>query len=309
MSNLLQGIVAATVLPFRDDGAPDLDSYSRFVDHLVIEGVGGLAINADSGEGMSLWPAERVDVGKAAVEAAAGRVPIVAGVMASFTDLACRNAEEAAGYGADALLVFPNAHLRGRPLDPEVPLRYLRRIHEASGLPIVAFQLQDDLGGVVYEPETLEAIVTSPFITAIKESTFDAYKFRRTMSLVRSVAPDVSFLSGNDNFIHESFVLGADGALIGAGSIATGLQVQMFDAVRRRDYEAAAGIAEKIEPLMVAVFGAPIRDYRARTKEGLVALGLFENASVREPLLDCPAEEADAVRQALVVAGLLESGE
>jgi 4-hydroxy-tetrahydrodipicolinate synthase len=300
----LRGVVAATALPFLETGGPDLHTYVRFVDALIGDGVGGLAVNSDSGEGMSLWPEERRAVLRAAVEAAGGRVPIVAGVVAAFTDQACRIAAEAAEEGATHLMVFPNVHLRGRPLDPEVPLRYLRTIHEASGLPIVAFQLQDALGGVEYEPDTLAAIVREPFVAAIKESTFDAHRFRVTMGLVREVAPDVSYLSGNDNFIYESFVLGADGALIGAGSIATRLQTSMFEAVQAREWDEAAALAARLEPLMRAVFKAPIRDYRARTKEGLVALGLFPNAIVREPLLPVEDAERREIADALRHAGL-----
>jgi 4-hydroxy-tetrahydrodipicolinate synthase len=241
---------------------------------------------------------------RAAAEANDGRVPLVAGVIAAFTDQAARIAGEAAEDGADLLMAFPNVHLRGRPLDPEVPLRYLGAVHRASGLPLVAFQLQDALGGVEYEPDTLRAIVQQPFVTAIKESTFNAFSFRETQALVRQAAPEVSFLSGNDNFIYESFLLGADGSLMGAGSIATGLQVELFDAIRAGDLARAATVDERLTPLMRTIFGQPIRDYRARTKEGLVALGRFSNALVREPLLPIPDHERKAVVDGLRHAGL-----
>lgn len=301
----LRGIIAATVLPFTDEGKPDLPTYQHFIDLLISAGVGGLAINADSGEAMSLWPQERRAVMQAAAEAAAGRVPLVSGVIASFTDQACQIAAEAAADGADGLMVFPNVHLRGHPLNPALPLRYLRRIHEASGLPLVAFQLQDALGGVEYEAETLAAIVEQPFVAAIKESTFDAQKFRATMDLVRRVRPDLSFLSGNDNFIYESFILGADGALIGAGSIATSLQVQMFQAVKAAQFAAAATLDQRLQSLMRVLFKAPIRDYRVRIKEGLVAQRIFPTALVREPLLQIDEAERKAIVAALTEAGLV----
>lgn len=299
------GVVAATVLPFDDDGQPDIGVYQRFVDELVSAGVGGLAVNADSGEGMSLWPDERRTVMRAASDVTAGRVPLVAGLIASFTDQACRLGEEAAADGADLLMVFPNVHLRGRPLDLEVPLGYLEAIHRASGLPLVAFQLQDALGGVEYDEDAVRAIVELPYVVAIKESTFDAHKFRATMDLVRTVAPGVSFLSGNDNFIYESFVLGADGALVGAGSIATHEQVAMFEAVRAGRWDEAAELNERLEPLMRVLFRPPIRDYRARIKEGLVGLQAFPNASVRRPLLEVDDDERSVILAAVRAAALV----
>lgn len=302
---LLSGIVAATVLPFADDGSPDLTTCATFADSLVEAGVGGLAVNADSGEGMSLRPQERRSILREIAGAVGGRVPIVSGLFATSTDEARELAIEAARGGASALLVFPNVHMRGRPLDPQIPLRYLRAIHAASGLPVVAFQLQDALGGVEWEQQTLEQLVTEPYVIAIKESTFDALKFRTTMRVVRAAAPQVSFLTGNDNFVYESFVLGADGALIGAGSIATALQVEMFQAVQARDYDKAAAIDQRLAPLMQTIFDPPIRDYRGRIKAGLCELGQFPNARVREPLLPVTEREAGAVRDGLVHAGLM----
>lgn len=300
----LRGIVAATVLPFDEDGGPDLAAYAGFVESLVAAGVGGLAVNADSGEGMSLWPEERRAVMRTAAEAAAGRVPLVSGVIAASTDQACRAAAEAAADGATNLMVFPSVHFLGSPLDAEVPLGHLRAIHDASGLPIVAFQLQAALGGVEYTPEVLTEILAEPYVTAIKESTFDAHRFRATMDLVRRVAPEVSFLSGNDNFIYESFLLGADGSLMGAGSVATSLQVEMLRAVQERRWEEAEELDRRLLPLMSLIFRAPIRDYRARIKAALRALGELDSARVREPLLELGRAEVTEIERALAMAGL-----
>jgi 4-hydroxy-tetrahydrodipicolinate synthase len=301
------GIYAALVLPFTADDRPDLATFERYVDAVVVAGVAGVVINADSGEGMSLWPQERRDILQLAARVVDSRVTVISGLIAGFTGQATRLAEEAAADGADALLVFPNVHLRGRPLPSEVPLRYLDAIHTAAGLPIVAFQLQDALGGVEYEPETLRAIVELPYVPAIKESSFDPLKFRTTLDLVRQWAPDVLVLSGNDNFIYESFLLGADGSLMGAGSLATAEQVRMFEAVRRGDLMEAAELDARSLPLMRAVFGPPVRDYRARTKEALVAQGVFANATVREPLLPIGDAERAAIVAALAQADLKET--
>lgn len=302
---MLQGIIAATVLPFDSNDHPDLETYQGFLAHLLDAGVSGLAINADSGEGMSLWPEERRAIMRAAREVAKGKVPLVAGLIASFTAQAQQLAEEAAEDGADYIMVFPNVHMRGRPLDPELPCRYYEAIHKASGLPLVGFILQDALGGVEFDHEVLTGLLSLPFVQAVKESTFDAHKFRSTLDVIRQSRRDCAVLSGNDNFIYESFVLGADGALIGAGSIATRLQVEIFEAVRSGNYCEAATLYRKLEPLLRVLFAPPIRNYRAYIKEGLVMLGIFKDARVREPLLAAGTTEREAIRAALVEAGLL----
>jgi 4-hydroxy-tetrahydrodipicolinate synthase len=294
---VLQNIIPATVLPFTDDGDPDLPTYESFVMHLVESGVGGVCVNADSGEGMSLYPEERRQVTKSAVRAVEGRVPVVCGVFAGFTSEAQRRAEEAAEDGATALLVFPSIYFRGQSLNPEIVVNYYRAIHRASGLPLVAFQLLDDLGGVEYDTLTLIAIMSEPGVIAIKDASFDARKFRTTMNAIRSHVPDRSILSGNDNFIYESLLMGADGALIGAGSFATSLQVALYCAIRDRRFDDATSLAEQLDPLVQVLFRQPIRNYRVRIKEGLVAQGLFRSAMVREPLTPLDKEEATAIRR------------
>jgi 4-hydroxy-tetrahydrodipicolinate synthase len=61
-----------------------------------------------------------------------------------------------------------------------------------------------------------------------------------------------------------------------------------------------------IQPLADVVFAPPVRNYRARTKEALVMLGVLDRATVRPPLLPVSDAERDQVRRALQRAGLLD---
>lgn len=291
----LTGLIAAAVLPFDADGRIDFDSYQGFLNRLIEAGVNGLAVNAEAGEGGSLWSSERRQVMRVAADAVGGRVSLVSGLMSGFTDLARRRAEEAANDGAEYLLVFPNTQLWGEPLDPDHVLAYLQAIHDASGLPQVIFQLL----GAEYSQDALSAIIALPFVTAVKESTFDAYKYRTTLDLIRTSAPDVAVLTGNDNFIYESFLLGADGALLGSLSIATQEQVRLFALVAARQFDQAAQLSGAIDPLMRGLFKPPIRDYIARIKECLLDLAVFPTSKVRRPLTQLLHDESSEVRRLL----------
>ena len=99
--------------------------------------------------------------------------------------------------------------------------------------------------------------------------------------------------------------MGAEGALIGFGTLATAEQVEMVERHARRaaGHEARA-IWERILPLEEVVYGPPVRDYRARTKVALKQLGVIENTSMRPPLTPPAPRQTDAIRAALVAAGL-----
>ena len=144
----LRGLIAAIVTPFRADFSVDEASLRRYVGWLVDQRVRGLAVNVDTGEGPHLFPEERLRILEIIVEEVRGRAAVVAGMAPTFTSLAGEVAQRTAAIGADALLVFPLSAYQGEPLDPDLPARYHAAIAEASGLPLIAFQLQPALGGV-----------------------------------------------------------------------------------------------------------------------------------------------------------------
>lgn len=301
----MKGVIAAIVTPMREDFSVDETSLRRYVKWLTSQGVKGLAVNVDTGEGPHLSAEERLRVLEVVAEEAGDRTLIVAGLAGSFTAQAARSAADAAKAGARALLVFPISAYQGEPLDPEVPARYHAAVHEGSGLPLIAFQLQPALGGVNFSIEVLSRLMTVDGVVAIKEASFDAKRFVETVRAVRSFAPGSVVLNGNDNFLLEAYVLGAEGALLGFGTLAAREQVEMLDAFRAGDLERAEALAAVLQPLCDAIFAPPVRDYRARLKHALTTLGVIDRPHVRPPLLPLSSEEADAVDRALKEAALL----
>lgn len=302
----LRGLIPATVLPMTADARIDETALRRYMQHVAAAAPKAVAINADTGEGPHLWPEERRRVLEIVVDEIGDRIPVVAGLGAQFTEQAVKLAREYKEVGASAFLVFPISAYQGQPLDPEVPLRYHAAIGDATGLPLVLFNLQPALGGVLYTPETLHRLCRVTQVAAIKEASFDAKLFVEAREAVKDARPDCVFLTGNDNFIYESFVLGAEGALIGFGAVATRRQVEMVELALEGSHAEGSAIMNTLTPLANAVFAAPVRNYRARAKEALVMQGILERATVREPLLPVTDAERARVREAMVFAGELE---
>lgn len=307
MSLNLRGIVPACIVTFDADGRFDESAYRQYLKWLLPQGPVALAVNADTGEGPHLWPDERERVLRVAVEEA-GSVPVVAGLSAMFTAQAIDEAKRAEQAGARGLLVFPIPAYQGIPLDPSLPVVYHEAIAAACPVPMVAFQLQPALGGVIFSEETLRRIAAIDSVVALKEASFDARLYLQTRRMIERLERPIDLLTGDDNFVYESFVLGAEGALIGFGTLATDLQVEMYRLTREERWAEARAIWERILPLEEAVYGAPVRDYRARTKVALKELGVIGTTVMRPPLSEVSAEAADGVRAALAAAGLVPAG-
>jgi 4-hydroxy-tetrahydrodipicolinate synthase len=302
----VRGIIPACITTFDADGRFDEAAYRRYLEWLLPQGPVALAINADTGEGPHLWPDERERVLRVAVDVA-GNVPVIAGLSAMFTAQGVEEARRAEGAGARGLLVFPIPAYQGTPLDPAIPVAYHEAIARGCGLPLVAFQLQPALGGVLFSEDALRQIASIESVVALKEASFDARIYLQTRRMIERLPRPIDLLTGNDNFIYESFVMGAEGALIGYGTLATDLQVRMLQLTLDGQWDQARAIWERIFPLEEVIFGSPVRDYRARTKVALRMLGVLDSVVMRPPLLPLSGEAEAAVRDALQAAGLLST--
>ena len=298
----LNGLIPATVLPMFDDGSIDEASLRSYIAWVAGQGPVALAINVDTGEGPHLTHDEKIRVLKIVRDVT--DLPIVAGLAGPSTDAAVRQAKEFRDVGADALLMFPIPAYLSEPLDVRVPVGYLESVG-AAGLPMILFQLQPALAGVNFEPETLRAMASVEGVVAIKEASFDARRFMDTARVLDDLPRPITFLTGNDNFILESFMLGATGALIGFGAVMTREQVDMIDAWNDGRIDDAMALGRRVQRLADVVFARPVGDYRVRLKECLRILGVLESAHVRRPLLPLDDEERSFLTSVLEEVGML----
>jgi 4-hydroxy-tetrahydrodipicolinate synthase len=303
MTNLA-GIIPAIVTPMTADGEIDDAAVGPYVEWLIDQGPVALAVNVDTGEGPHLSRDERRRMLGLVRGAAAGRCAIVAGVGGPSTRDGQANARDAADAGADALLVFPIGAFLAQPLRVDVAVGYHEAIADATDLPLILFQLQPALGGVIYTSEVIDRLLVIPSVSAIKEASFDPLRFTELRARVEAAGRPITLLSGNDNFIAECFLLGATGALLGFATLGTREHVDLLAAVGRRDMDTVGEIGGRLQRLADIVFAPPVGDYRARTKVALQALGVIPSAAVRAPLLPIEADEAERIREAVVAAGL-----
>jgi 4-hydroxy-tetrahydrodipicolinate synthase len=300
----LDGLIPATVLPMHADGSIDEPALRSYLAWVVAQGPVALAVNVDTGEGPHLTHDEKVRIISVVREVT--DIPIVAGLAGPSTDAAVRQARDFAAAGADALLTFPIPAYLSEPLDPRVPVDYLRAVAEV-GLPLILFQLQPALAGVNFEPDTLRAMASVEGVVAIKEASFDARRFVDTARLLEELPRPITLLTGNDNFILESFMLGATGALIGFGAVMTREQVDMIRAWQDGRIDEARALGKRVQRLADVVFARPVGDYRVRLKECLRILGVLENAHVRRPLQPISDDERAYLATVLHEVGLLDA--
>ena len=300
------GVIPAALLPFDEDCGIDATAFRKhLLDLAGVRGVSAITINAHSTEVHACTFEEQRQVLDLAMEAVGERLPVVHGVYADGSHQAARIARMAEAGGASALLVFPpNSLAMGGQLRPEMAVAHFRMIAEASGLPIIVFEYPL-AGGLGYPFDTLLEIFDKvPSVRAIKDWCADPMLHERHVRTFQSLPRRINVLSTHSAWLMSSLVLGCAGLLSGAGSVIADLQVELFEAVQRRDLAAAQAVNARIYPLAQAFYAPPFLDMHNRMKEALVLLGRLKRAVVRPPLMKLPADDIARIKAALDAAGV-----
>jgi len=298
------GIMPANILPFRADLSIDEPAYRKHLRWLAdTPGVTGIVANGHAAEVASLSREERKRTLAIAVDEVGGACPIVAGVYTDGTAEAVELACDAQAAGAAGVLLFPpTLFMWGAQAKPDMVLRHYRDV-AAVGVPIVAFEYPP-ASGIGYSPETLAQLAQIPGVVAVKDWSNDIVAFEANLRAVRATGRPVAMLSSFTMSLMASFLLGADGAISGMGSVTADLQAELFAACQKGDLEGARRINDRLEPLVRVFYAAPFVDMHNRMKEALVLLGRIPAAHVRPPLTPVPAAERAAIARALEVARL-----
>lgn len=244
----LHGIIPPTTTPFTQDGEIDLDAARAQVRWMIGQGVHGLATGGSTGEGHTLDPDEFRRLIAATTEEAAGRVPVVAGIIVDSTRDAIRRGKAVADLGVAALQVTP-VHYLFRPDDAAMAAHF-RAITEATGLPVIIYNV---VPWSYLSPALLVRIMAdNPGVIGVKQSAGD---LKLVADLMATAAPGNLIFSAVDALLYPSFALGAHGAIAAILSAAPRACVDLWDAVAAGDHAHALLLHTKLLALWNAMVG------------------------------------------------------
>jgi 2-dehydro-3-deoxy-D-pentonate aldolase len=246
----LRGVLPALVTPLTRDGAVDEPAIERLVGHVLAGGVHGLLPLGSTGESASLDEKARRVMLAATVKAAAGRVPVICGVVQSRLAAARAEVKTAAELGAMAALVAPPYYY---PIDQATVLDFYRRVAESSPLPILVYNIPQNTK-VIIEPATLATLAHEGAVAGIKDSSRDFEYFETVCVAVRDL-PEFRIFTGSDTMLLASLAMGGAGTICGAGNIAPAWVVKIFNDFERGDLKAASAHQDLLLQLVLAVRG------------------------------------------------------
>lgn len=238
----VRGIFPAALTPLNDDETPNCAVVPALVEHLLVGGVHGLFVIGTHGEAYALSTAERAEVTAAFVEAAAGRVPVMAGIGAPTTRGALENLRAAEDAGADAISAVTPFFLS--PTQDEL-YEHMRALAANTDLPMLLYNLPGRTH-VHIAPQTLSRLAEIDNIVGVKDSSGD---FNNTLDYLRLTGPDFAVMNGNDGLIFASLMAGASGAVAACANIIPDILVGIYEAVSDGDIDMARTLQMKAIPL------------------------------------------------------------
>jgi N-acetylneuraminate lyase len=201
------GIWPALVTPLTERGEVDVHAAQALIEALIATDIGGLYVCGGTGEGVLLSAHARQRMAQCAVDAVAGRVPVMVHVGAITTREAVDLAEHANRIGADAVSAIPPFYYS---YSFEAILTHYRAIAEASLMPVYIYFIPGATG-IAVSPEQLLEICAIEGIAGLKYTSQDLYFLSRLLAQRDTEA--VNVLSGPDELFLPCLALGVEGAI------------------------------------------------------------------------------------------------
>src|SRR5690554_5323401 len=291
---VLQGSLVALITPMFPDGTLDLAAYRKLIDWHVSQGTDGIVVVGTSGESPTVSVDEHAELIRVAVEHAAGRLPVVAGIGGNSTSEAIALSRHALAVGAQAgLSVVPYYN---KPTQ-EGLYQHFKKIVETVDLPTFLYNVP---GRTVADMsnETILRLAQVPGIVGVKDATGD---ISRLGQLLRDIPEGFSVLSGDDPTAAALILLGGKGNISVTANVAPRLMKQLCQAALDGDIPTVRKVNAQLADLnkMLFVEANPIPVKWAVAEMGLTQLGY------RLPLTPLHEQHHAVVRKSLKDAGLI----
>lgn len=245
----LQGLYVPHLTPLLSDGQIDFGTLQRYVDWLAGYEIAGLYPNGSMGEFIYFSSAERSEITRAVLEAAQGRLHLMAGAAEANIEQTVATAKQYADWGVDTVAVVPPYYFRvGEQAVYEFYAAIARDIPNRLTLyniPAFASPIGVDC---------LKRLADIPQIIGIKDSSGDVPHMMRSIAAVSAHREDFAFLTGWDAALAPMLLVGCDGGVNAMTGIVPELTTRIYSAARSGHWSEAVAWQQRLLPIFDAIF-------------------------------------------------------
>jgi len=284
MSIQWKGVFPALTTKFTQDDKLDLPLFAKNVEAQIEAGIDGIILGGTLGEASVLTTAEKETLVKYAVEIVNGRIPVVLNIAEGATREALKQAEYAAAWGAEGLMMLPPMRYKS---DHRETVTYFKTVADATDLPIMIYNNPVDYKTDV-TLDMFEELLECSNIQAVKESTRIV---SNVTHLKNRFGDRLKVLCGVDTIAMEEMVMGAEGWVGGLVCAFPEETVAIYRLVKAGQIEDALKIHRWFLPLLELDLHAKLVQY-IKLAESLTGIG---SEYVRAPRLTLIGKEREVV--------------
>lgn len=291
-----RGVIPAVTTPFHKDLSLDADGFGRLVECVIEDGVNGVLVNGCTGESWSLTADEREVVFRTAVQAARGRVPVVAGCSAITSAEAIGKIRQAERAGCNYVMISAPWYVMP---GPEEIADHYAAVLEASNLPVLVYNIPRRTG--VHLPlDLIDRLADHPKVAGIKESSKD---WGTLSNVIRRTSDRISVFAGYASFFGlAALTEGAVGYMDSGTPVFGATSPQFFRACIAGDLTTARRLQSEMAAMLDKFFG--LGTFPASVKASLELIGR-PGGPTRPPIRPLNAEQRETLRRAMIAANFL----
>ncbi|EPD31287.1 dihydrodipicolinate synthase family protein [Gleimia europaea] len=299
------GIIPPVVTPLTDDHELDVASYERSLNRMIEAGVDGLFVLGSSSEVVFCTDERRRQIVETAMRVADGRVPVLVGVIDTSTPRVLEHVRVAEELGADAIVATAPFYAIVGQKEVE---RHFRLIHEATDLPIFAYDLPQCVH-IKLQGDMLVRLGVDGVLAGVKDSSGDDVSFRYLTMANDLAGHPLQVFTGHEVVVDGAYLSGADGSVPGLANVNPDLYVEQWKAYQAGDWDRVRELQTQAARLMRITsvtrgefgFAAGVGAF----KTALNLMGVFDSAQMPEPVLPLEGENRVAIAQVLKQESLL----
>ncbi|MDX2047513.1 MAG: dihydrodipicolinate synthase family protein [Chitinophagaceae bacterium] len=284
MSISWNGVFPALTTKFTSGDQLDISLFHKNLQAQLDAGVDGIILGGTLGEASVLTNDEKERLVKFAVEKTDGKIPVILNIAEGSTREALLQAEYAAAWGAQGLMILPPMRYKS---DHRETVTYFKTVADATDLPMMIYNNPIDYKTEV-TLDMFEELTACENIQAVKESTRDVTNVTR---LINRFGNRIKILCGVDTLAMEELVLGADGWVAGLVCAFPKETVAIYRLVKEGRLQEAAEIYRWFMPLLELDIHPKLVQY-IKLAEAQVGLG---SEFVRAPRLTLAGEERERI--------------
>ena len=277
-----KGIIPAFYACYDKDGEVSAEGTKQLVEFLIEKGVKGLYVGGSSGECIYLTVEERKKTLEAVMEAAKGRITIIAHVACNNTRESCELARHAESLGVDAIATIPPIYFK---LSEKAIAKYWNDISAAAPNTDYVIYNIPQLAGVSLTLSLFDEMLKNPKVIGVKNSSMpiqDIQMFRRQ---AKKAGREIVVFNGPDEQFVGGRLIGAEGGIGGTYAVMPELFVKLDEMIKAGDVTNAGKLQDAIDEVIYTMCSGKGNMY-AVAKAALKKRAGLELGGVREPLLN-----------------------